>query len=814
MTSNDAGRLSRDVVGRRPGQQTKPDQSDRTDLSDLADRTDQGRTNDALCCTWCGLPLAGAKRDESETQTQQEAIYCCFGCRMAHAITEEKGQAGAIRWTIVRLGIAIFFSMNLMAFTMTMWSLDVYEVQRDPFQTQLFEVFRWLSMIFSLPVLLLLGLPLLQNAVTSWRQRIFSTDLLIATGVVAAYGISVANVLRGAESVYFEVGATVLVMVTLGRWFEATGKQKATEALDNLAALLPTRVQRVTDDGIAEIETSAIQIGNLLQVRAGERFPTDAVLIDGETTVDEQVFTGESIPVSRRPGDRVLAGTVNLDGHVVVKATAAFREGSFGRLLHLLQAARLSRGHYQRLADRVSAWFFPLITGVAVLTLIVHWHRGAGEAVQCSLSVLLIACPCALGLATPLAVWTALSTAVKHQVLFRSGEAIERLATVRTVCFDKTGTLTTGNPQVKHLCFLDDHESPDILRFSAVLAKTSSHPFSQAVVRFVEERGTDAANPHLNQIRSVPGGGVEATLDNGTRLRLGSLEFVSATAKIEPRLKLRIAHALSIADQEAASVVAVSLADRPVVLFLLTETMRPEAPATAKAMMDSGLRLVVLTGDRSAKAEQLRRNILDCHEVGCQCSAECASSSFRAAENAAASGGRECPDNSGNRVNQGIDIPRSPTVTHVPVTTSRLTIECDLPPEQKVEMLQQIRKQHGAVAMVGDGINDAPALAVSDVGIAMGCGADVSRDSAQVCLLSNDVSRVPWAIDLAKRTRSVIRQNLFWAFGYNAVGVILAACGVLNPAVAAGLMIASSLLVISNSMRLGSGAGISDRPQS
>jgi heavy metal translocating P-type ATPase len=789
-------------------------------LEEVREPAGTSASNDAVCCTWCGLPLAGAKRDanwgskapaepyllDAKPVAQRElrhpsmeAVYCCFGCRMAHAITEEKGQEGAIRWTIVRLGIAIFFSMNLMAFTMTMWSLDVYEVQRDPFQTQLFEVFRWLSMIFSLPVLLLLGLPLLQNAVISWRQRIFSTDLLIATGVVAAYGISVANVLRGAESVYFEVGATVLVMVTLGRWFEATGKQKATEALDNLAALLPTKVQRVTDDGIAEIETSAIQIGNLLQVRAGDRFPTDAVLFDGETTVDEQVFTGESIPVSRKPGDRVLAGTVNLDGHVVVRATAAFREGSFGRLLNLLKEARLSRGHYQRMADRVSAWFFPLITGVALLTLIVHWHRGAGEAVQCSLSVLLIACPCALGLATPLAVWTALSTAVKHQVLFRSGEAIERLATVKAVCFDKTGTLTTGTPQVKHICLLDDHESPDLLRLSAALAKTSSHPFSQAVVRFIEAKEVQFSDVELSHIRSIPGGGVEATLADGTRLRLGSMDFVSESANIDPRLRLRIAHALNVADQEAASVVAVSVSDLPLAMFLLTETMRPESSTTAKQMMDSGLHLAVLTGDRSAKAEQLRRNILDCHEVGCQCSAECAASI------SSASGGRKSPDNSGNDANQGIDIPRSPTTTHKPVPTSRLTIECDLRPEQKVEMLQRIHEQYGAVAMVGDGINDAPALAVSDVGIAMGCGADVSRDSAQVCLLSNDVSRVPWAIELAKRTRSVIRQNLFWAFGYNAAGVILAACGLLNPAVAAGLMIVSSLLVISNSLRLGSG---------
>jgi len=695
---------------------------------------------------------------------------------MAHAITEEKGQAGAVHWTIVRLGIAIFFSMNLMAFTMTMWSLDIYEVQRDPFQTQLFEVFRWLSMIFSLPVLLLLGVPLLQNAIISWRQRIFSTDLLIATGVTAAYGISVANVLRGAETVYFEVGATVLVMVTLGRWFEATGKQKATEALDKLASLLPTKAQRVTDNGVAEIECADIVAGDRLQMRAGERFPTDAILIAGATTVDEQVFTGESTPAYRIPGDRILGGTVNLDGHVVVKATAAFREGSFGRLLQLLRDARLSRGHYQRLADRVSAWFFPLITGVALLTLIAHWQSGAGAAVQCSLSVLLIACPCALGLATPLAVWTALSTAVKHQVLFRSGDAIERLATVKAVCFDKTGTLTTGTPQVRHLCSLDDHNASQVLGLCAALARTSSHPFSQAVLSFIEAGDVLSPEPTLNHVRSVSGGGVEATLADGTRLRLGSLEFVSVDAQIEPRLRLRISHALSIADQQAASVVAVSVADRPVILFLLTETIRPEATATARALMDSGLQLIVLTGDRSAKAEQLRRDLLDCHEVGCQCNVDCASTHAT-----------------------GLD---DHLRRLLPIPTSRLTIECNLRPEQKVTRVLQFRAQYGVVAMVGDGINDAPALAASDVGIAMGCGADVSRDSAQVCLLSNDVSRIPWAIQLAQRTRSVIRQNLFWAFGYNSVGVILAACGLLNPAVAAGLMIASSLLVISNSLRL------------
>lgn len=717
---------------------------------------------------------------------------------MAHAIMEEKGQEGAVRWTFVRLGIAIFFSMNLMAFTMTMWSLDVYDVERDAFQTQLFEVFRWLSMIFSLPVLLLLGVPLLQNAIQSWRQRIFSTDLLIATGVAAAYVVSVVNVLRGNETVYFEVGATVLVMVTLGRWFEATGKQKATEALDKLAALLPARASRITRDGTEDIACADIQSGDHLQIRSGERFSTDAVLIDGRTTVDEQVFTGESTPVAKVPGDRILGGTVNLDGHVTVQATAGFRGGSFGRLLELLQEARLSRGHYQRLADRVSAWFFPVITAVAALTFIFHWPSGTGIAIQHALSVLLIACPCALGLATPLAVWTALSTAVKHQVLFRSGEAIERLAVVKSICFDKTGTLTTGSPQVKHLCVLDDHDSRDILPICAELASTSNHPFSQAVVRFVESWPGHKGPGHksnespiaassnerkavrLHEVRSIPGGGVEAVCSNGTPVRLGSLEFVSTGADISPRLRLRMAHALSIADQEAASVVAVSVASRPVILFLLTETMRPEASAAVRQCMDLDLPVTVLTGDRSAKAEQLRRNLLDCHEVGCQCSAECLA-------------GDHASDHD-HEVHETIPVRPAPA--------SRLTIECDLRPEQKVEQLQQIRERRQSVAMVGDGINDAPALAVSDIGIAMGCGADVSRDSAQVCLLSNDLSRIPWAVLLARRTRRVIRQNLFWAFGYNSVGVVLAAFGWLNPAVAAGLMIGSSLLVITNSLRL------------
>lgn len=804
-------------------------------------------------CTYCGLPVG----------TVDTPAYCCYGCRFAHAVVQEQGNEGAIRWTVIRLGLAIFFTMNLMAFTMTMWSLDVYDVEPDPFQLTLFEVFRWLSMLFALPVLLLLGVPLLQNAIGGWRQRVYSTDLLIGLAVFAAYATSVINVVRESGTIYFEVGATVLVMITLGRWIEAAGKQKATEALDKLLTLLPDTVHRITaqtpdadsgtDSSEESIAAANVALGDTLHIRAGERFPTDATITLGRTTVDEQVFTGESIPVEKSVGNSVLAGTVNLDGDLHVQVTSKFREGSFGRLLAMLQEARAARGYYQRLADRVASWFFPVITLVAAATLAWHWSAGVGIAIQTMMSVLLIACPCALGLATPLAVWTSLSTAIKHQVLFRSGEAVERLAGVKAICLDKTGTLTTGTPQVSQKAFFGDDSPDDALRLAGHLASSSTHPFSRAVAAYCLRDDqpsysptSDAARPlkkpvtdvavanantcttqllncpdlapaangcalssgqavhvpsgrdagveqmakiegllgkidsvstpsssgsdgpfidcSLHALRTVPGGGVEANLSDGRLVRLGSVEFsccsvhraemqpagsvpdlcVACQASVSLPLRIQLDRLRMAADQQAASIVLLSIDRVPAVGFLISEAVRSEARLALTKLAEQTEALHVLSGDRPSK---------------------------------------------GRFLTEHLNVPG-------------LNVTCSLNPEQKVLRVAEVRREHGNTVMVGDGINDAPALAASDVGIAMGCGADVSRDSAQVCLLSNDLTRIPWAIDLARRTQKVIRQNLFWAFGYNAVGVCLAASGLLNPAIAAGLMIASSLLVISNSLRL------------
>lgn len=733
-------------------------------------------------CAYCDLPVSG--------QSAESSVYCCYGCRFAHAVVKERGNEGAIRWTVIRLGLAIFFTMNLMAFTMTMWSLDVYDVDSDPLQRTLFEVFRWLSMLFALPVLVLLGVPLLQNSVDCLRRRVFSTDLLIVVAVAAAYLTSVVNVVCESGTTYFEVGAMVLVMITLGRWIEATGRQKATETLDQLLTLLPETVARIdcsesdAHDKEEQIASDLVAIGDVLRIRAGERIPVDARVASGHSTVDEQVFTGESLPIEKSPGDRVLAGTVNLEGDIRITAEALFRQGSFGNLLATLQEARNAQGTYQRLSERISAWFFPIVAAVALVSFGLHLSAGVSVAIQVAMSVLLIACPCALGLATPLAVWTSLSTAIRNHVIFRSGEAIERLADVKAVCIDKTGTLTTGTPRVFQMASFG--ETPRrVLEVVAQLAESSTHPFSQAVVEFAqseradcfltsEQRSSDApvhdsqgTTAVLTSVRTIPGGGVEGVDAVGRLLRLGSVEFsccrvhaqnfngasevpetrelcVNCDARVPLGNRVQLDRLRMSADQQAASIVLFSIDHVPVCGFLISETMRTEAETAVSQLEELTPRIHILSGDRKAKGNFLKSQL----------------------------------------------------------KSNSVAVECELTPEQKVQRVRDVRREFGTTAMVGDGINDAPALAASDVGIAMGCGADVTRDSAQVCLLSNDLKRIPWAISHAKKTQSIIRQNLFWSFAYNSGGVVVAASGSLNPAIAAALMIGSSLLVISNSLRL------------
>jgi heavy metal translocating P-type ATPase len=694
-------------------------------------------------CDYCKLPLPESWWGSSTAATVADrALYCCLGCRVAAAIVDEKGADGLSRTMLARLGLSVFFTMNVIAFTMALWTTEVYGTAEPPstLAPVLHGLFRYLALLFSVPVLLLLGMPLFEHAWTGLRRGVLSTDWLLASGVAAAFAFSFLSVFRGEGAVYFEVGCVILVMTTLGRWLEATSKLKASAAIDALAKLLPDHVRLIRGGKEVIVRREDIQIGDRLRVLPGERIPADGSVVRNRASVDEQVLTGESRPTLKEEGDRILGGTLNLDGDLTIQVGEIGEKGTLARVVELVKLARESKGRYQRLADRAARRFVPVVSAVAILAVAVHWASGSLErGLWSGLAVTLIACPCALGLAAPLAVWSALGNAAREAVLFRSGEALERLAEIAAVRFDKTGTLTTGSAKVADFVVEDTDEFETTLARAARLSAAAPHAMARGIVEFASARQV-AQGPDSADIRIIPGMGVLS------RPATASSAIVLGSSRFLRQQRLCVGPRLSAANGDAESRgLPVSLIGWEGVargLFVFDEVWRPGAVDVIQWLTRAGLHVAVLTGDHAARGTAIARQL-------------------------------------------------------------GVAVESELMPAQKVEAIDRAHSTVGPVAMVGDGINDAPALSASDVGIALGCGTDLSRDSASVCLLGDDLSRIPWTIELARRTRRVIRWNLIWAFGYNSVGVACAALGWLNPAFAAFLMVASGTLVTVNSLRLG-----------
>lgn len=698
-------------------------------------------------CDYCGLPVPQplwGRRKAVDRSKHDEPSYCCFGCRLAARITQESGETGAARWTLTRLGLGIFFSMNVMAFTMMLWSADVYEISQDAapqFQGALLELFRYLCFLFSIPVLLLLGGPLLQNAWDGLRKGVLSVDLLLISGVLAAYAFSILSLVRETGHVYFEVGCMVLVMVTLGRWLEATGKLRAVNALDALQNLLPEKVRWIDGNNEALKPLDEVQIDDAIRVSAGERFPIDGVLVQGEATVDQQVFTGESWPISKQVNDAILGGTLNLDGDVVVRTTARADSGTLSRLVNVVKQARETKSRYEVAAERASYWFFPIATVISLSTFFYHWHISDAETgLNAALSVALIACPCALGLATPMAIWAALGRAAQEQIVFQNGSILEQLAVVDNMCFDKTGTLTTGTPRVLEWIVDQNTTRDKVMAYASGLAHKSTHYLSQAITQDVEsDSSVNGQRTEFSSVQTLAGMGVWTEVDDKeSRIALGNLRFMN---QLGFHLDENLANQLEQADRQNRPLTYVGWNGTVQAAILFEESLRPGVSELLSDCVQREIDVTILTGDRNSSGQAMSDEL-------------------------------------------------------------QVTVKAELLPEDKMATIQQLQNKSHTVAMVGDGINDAPALACANIGIALGCGTDVSRESADVCILSSDLTRLPWLIDLAQQTRKTIRQNLTWAFGYNSVGICLAVSGYLYPAIAAVLMTVSSFLVITNSLRL------------
>ena len=605
----------------------------------------------------------------------------------------------------------------------------------------------WLQLALATPVQFWLGARFYIAGFKAVRARAGNMDLLVALGTSAAYGLSVyllfAHGGQAMAHLYFEASAVVITLVLLGKWMEARAKFQTTEAIRALNALQPDVARRRLNGIDAEVPIAELRTGDIVVVRPGERIAVDGEITEGRTEVDESLITGESLPVHKDVGDRVTGGAVNGEGLLLVRATALGAESTLARIVRMVESAQAKKAPIQRLVDQVSAVFVPVVLGIALLTLL-GWGLGTGEwetAILNAVAVLVIACPCALGLATPTAIMAGTGVAARHGILIKDAEALEVAHRVTWVAFDKTGTLTEGKPQL--VAVLPQRISrSDLLAWSAAIQSGSEHPLARAVTQLAAAEKT--VIPAATEVRAVAGRGMAAMV-SGQALRLGSPRFMQ-------ELQVDIsAFAVQAKALEAEGRTVSYLADvtgTPALLGLLAfgDTVKPTAASAIAQLKALGIHTALLTGDNVGSA---------------------------------------------NVVAQALGI---------------TTVHAQVLPGDKARIVGELKAkaaaQGGRVAMVGDGINDAPALAAADVGIAMSTGTDVAMHAAGITLMHGNPALVASAIDISRRTYAKIRQNLFWAFVYNAVGIPLAAFGLLNPMVAGAAMAFSSVSVVMNALLL------------
>ena len=616
----------------------------------------------------------------------------------------------------------------------------------------------WISFVLATPVVLWAGAPFFARGWRSVMTRNLNMFTLIAMGTGVAWLYSVVGTLapqwfppafrdmHGAVAVYFEAAAVITVLVLLGQVLELRARERTSGAIRALLGLAPKTARRVTAHGDEDVAIDAIAVGDLLRVRPGEKVPVDGVVTEGRSAIDESMVTGESMPVSKAEGARVIGGTVNQSGGLVLRADKVGRDTMLARIVDMVAKAQRSRAPIQRLADRVAGWFVPAVISAALLAF-AAWMLFGPEprftfGLVAAVTVLIIACPCALGLATPMSIMVGIGRGAHSGILIRDAQALERLESIDTLVIDKTGTLTEGKPKVVAVVAAEGFAENDLLRLAASVERGSEHPLAQAILAAAKQRAL--ALGEVSDFASPSGKGVTAIVD-GNAVALGNT-MLMAELDIATR---DLDAAAEAARQDGATAIYIAVDGRAAGVVVIADPIKPSARRALQALRQDGLRIVMLTGDNLTTARAVAKAL-------------------------------------------GID-----------------EIEAGVLPERKSEVVQRLRQQGRRVAMAGDGVNDAPALAAADVGIAMGGGTDVAIESAGVTLLTGDLTGLVRARRLSVATMRNIRQNLGFAFLYNAAGVPIAA-GVLypvfgillSPMVGAAAMALSSVSVIGNALRL------------
>jgi len=615
----------------------------------------------------------------------------------------------------------------------------------------------WMQFAFATPVVLWAGWPFFVRGAASLATRHLNMFTLIAMGTGVAWSYSMVATFApqifppalredGAVQVYFEAAAAITVLVLLGQVLELRARETTSGAIRALLDLAPKQARKIGPSGEEDVPLDDVRVGDSLRVRPGEKIPVDGILTEGNCGVDESMVTGEAMPVAKSPGARVIGGTMNLTGSFVMRAEQIGRDTMLARIVAMVAAAQRSRAPIQRLADSVSAWFVPAVIFCAALAF-AAWSVYGPEprfayGLVAAVAVLIIACPCALGLATPMSIMVGVGRGAKLGVLIKNAEALERMEKVDTLIVDKTGTLTEGKPKLVAIETAMGFDENEVLRLTASLERASEHPLASAIVAEALARGLVLTSPSL--FDSPVGKGVIGTVD-GRDVTIGNARFLEERGMDVTALAI---HAEAL-QKEGATAIHVAIGGKPAAILAIADPVKKTTPAALAALKEAGIRVIMVTGDNRATAAAVG------HKLG-------------------------------------------------------LTdIEAEVLPDKKSAIVERLRGQGRVVAMAGDGVNDAPALSAADVGIAMGTGTDVAMESAGITLLRGDLTGIVQARRLSQATMRNIRQNLFFAFVYNAAGIPIAA-GVLypvfgillSPVVAAAAMAASSVSVIANALRL------------
>jgi len=600
----------------------------------------------------------------------------------------------------------------------------------------------WAQFALATPVQFIFGARFYIAAWKAVRAGAGNMDLLVAIGTSAGYGLSIYEWLTAhpgmAPHLYFEASAVGIALVLLGKYLESRAKRQTASAIRALEALRPERAIRVIAGREENVAINALKLGDLVMVKPGERFPVDGEVVDGQSHADEALISGESLPVPKQPGDKVTGGAINGEGRLLVRTLALGAESVLARIIRLVEDAQAAKAPIQKLVDKVSQVFVPAVLLLALITLVGWWLYGASveTAIINAVAVLVIACPCALGLATPTAIMAGTGVAARHGILIKDAEALERAHEVSAVVFDKTGTLTSGTPKIAHLAAVDGNEDV-LLQQAGALQRGSEHPLAKAVLDTCHEKALAVADVTASQ--SLAGRGIAGTL-NGQPLALGNRRLLEENGLSAGDLA-DSANAWEAEGRTLSWLIEQGAQPRVLGLFAFGDTLKPGALDAVLQLKAQHITSHLLTGDNRGSARVVAQAL-------------------------------------------GID-----------------DVHAEVLPADKAATVAELKKT-GVVAMGGDGINDAPALAAADIGIAMGGGTDVAMHAAGITLMRGDPRLVPAALEISRKTYAKIRQNLFWAFVYNLIGIPLAAFGLLNPVLAGAAMALSSVSVVSNALLL------------